>query len=283
MKSTKKIALAASVMAVALTFAQTPSFAVGSAAAAQLPASVKKSGVLTVGVDTTYAPNESLDKNGKAIGWEINLFNAIAADLGVKANYVSANFDTIIPAIKGGKYDVGVSSFTDTKVREAQVDFANYFVAGIQWASAAGKKAVDPNNACGLTVGVQTGTTEVDDIKAKSADCVKAGKKPITVLSFDDQHLVNNSVALGRAQALTADSPITEDAVAHSGGKLQLAGAIYGNAPYGIATAKGSTLVKAISLALQDIYKNGIYGKVLAKAGVTPGAIKSFTINGATS
>ena len=271
MKSTQKFAIAAATAAAALVFAQTPSFAAGSAAAAQLPASVKKAGVLTVGTDTTYAPNEYLDKNGKAIGWEIDLFNAIAADLGVKANFVSANFDTIIPAVKGGKYDVGLSSFTDTKVREANVDFANYYVAGIQWASAAGKKAVDPNNACGLTVSAQTGSTEVDDLTAKSAACVKAGKKPITT----------NAVSLGRAQALSADSPITEDAVHRSNGKLQLDGAIYGSAPYGIATAKGSTLVKAISLALQDLAANGTYHKILAKWGVTPGAVKSFTVDGA--
>jgi len=280
MKSTKKIAIAAALAASALVFAQTPTFA-ASSAASLLPASVKKAGVLTVGTDTTYAPNEYLDANGKAIGWEIDLFNAIAADLGVKANFVSANFDTIIPAIKGGKYDVGLSSFTDTKVREAQVDFANYYVAGTQWASLAGKPVVDPNNACGLTVSAQTGSTEVDDLTAKSAACVKAGKKPIKTLSFDDQNQATNAVQLGRAQALSADSPVTEDAVHRSAGKLQLDGAIYGSAPYGIAVAKGSTLVKAIAAALQDLYKNGTYGKVLAKWGVTPGAVKSFTVDGA--
>ncbi len=280
MKSTKKYAFAAVVVAGALAFAQTPSFA-ASSAASLLPASVKKAGVLTVGTDTTYAPNEYLDANGKAIGWEIDLFNAVAADLGVKANFVSANFDTIIPAVKGGKYDVGLSSFTDTKVREAQVDFANYYVAGTQWASLAGKKAVDPNNACGLTVSAQTGSTEVDDLTAKSAACVKAGKKPITTLSFDDQNQATNAVQLGRAQALSADSPVTEDAVHRSAGKLQLDGAIYGSAPYGVATAKGSTLVKAVAAALTDLYKNGTYGKILAKWGVTPGAVKSFTVDGA--
>jgi len=280
MKSTKKIAIAAALAAGALVLVQTPTFA-ASSAASLLPASVKKAGVITVGSDTTYAPNEYLDANGKAIGWEVDLFNAIAADLGVKANFVSANFDTIIPAVKGGKYDVGLSSFTDTKVREAQVDFANYFVAGTQWASLAGKPAVDPNNACGLTVSAQTGSTEVDDLTAKSAACVKAGKKPIKTLSFDDQNQATNAVQLGRANALSADSPVTEDAVHRSAGKLQLDGAIYGSAPYGMAVAKGSSLVKAIAAALQDLAKNGTYGKILAKWGVTPGAVKSFTVDGA--
>ncbi len=277
-----RIGATATITIAALISVQSPSFA-GSSAAAQLPASIKKAGIINVGTDTTYGPNEYLDAKGKPTGWEIELFNAIAADLGVKTRYVVAGFDTIIPAIKGGKYDLGVSSFTDTKAREAQVDFANYYTAGIQWASAAGKPPVNPNNACGLTVAVQTGTTEVDDIKAKSALCTKAGKKAIAILSFDDQHQVNVSVTLGRAAAISADSPITEYAVLRSGGKMQLAGPIYGNAPYGIATAKGSTLAKAVSLALQDLYKHGTYTKILAKWGVAAGGVKSFTINGATS
>jgi len=281
LKNSKKIAIAAGLSVAALVATQSASFAAtNAAAAAQVPAAIKKAGYINFGVDATYRPNEFKDAKGNPIGWGIDLTTAIAADLGLKAKYVIATFDTILPAIKGGKYDAGISSFTDTKERETQVDFANYYTAGIQWAALAGKK-VDPNNACGLTVAVQTGTTEVDDLKAKSAACTKAGKKAITPLSYDAQDAATAAVVLGRANALTADSPVTEDAVAQSKGKLALAGAIYGAAPYGIATAKGSTLVKAISLALTDLYKNGTYAKILKKYGVQAGAVTSFGVNGA--
>ena len=279
--TTKKIAVAAGLTVAALLASQTGAFAATNAAAiAQLPASVKKNGYITFGVDATYRPNEFKDAKGNPIGWEVELVNAVAADLGVKVHYVVATFDSILPAIKGGKYDAGVSSFTDTKEREAQVDFANYFTAGIQWAAPKGKN-VDPNNACGLTVAVQTGSTEVDDLKAKSAACLKAGKKAITPLSYDAQDAATAAVVLGRANALTADSPVTADAVAQSKGKLVLAGAIYGAAPYGFPTAKGSTLVKAISLALNDVYKSGQYAAILKKWGVQAGAVSSFGVNGA--
>ena len=279
--TTKKIAVAAGLTVTALLAAQTGAFAATNAAAiAQLPASVKKNGYITVGVDATYRPNEFKDAKGNPIGWEVELVNAVAADLGIKVHYVVATFDSILPAIKGGKYDAGVSSFTDTKEREAQVDFANYFTAGIQWAAPKGK-VVDPNNACGLTVAVQTGSTEIDDLTAKSAACVKAGKKAITPLKYDAQDAATASVILGRANALTADSPVTEDAVAQSKGKLVLAGAIYGAAPYGLPTSKGSTLVKAISLALNDVNKSGTYAAILKKWGVQAGAVSSFGVNGA--
>jgi polar amino acid transport system substrate-binding protein len=280
-KNSKKIAVATGLAIAALVSTQTAAFAAPNAAAvAKLPASIKKSGFMTFGVDATYRPNEFKDAKGNPIGWEVELVNAVAADLGVKVHYVVATFDAILPAIKGGKYDAGISSFTDTKEREAQVDFANYFTAGIQWASLKGKN-VDPNNACGLSVAVQTGSTEVDDLKAKSAVCTKAGKKAITVLSYDAQDAATSAVVLGRAGAFTADSPVAEDAVAQSKGKLVLAGAIYGAAPYGLPVAKGSTLVKAISIALNDVNKSGQYAAILKKWGVQAGAVSSFGVNGA--
>ena len=254
---------------------------VDSKAVALLPAKIAKAGTINVGIDATYPPNEYKDAAGKSIGWEVDLFNAVAAKLGLKVNYVIATFDNILPAVKGGKYDVGVSSFTDTKEREANFDFANYYSAGIQWATQKGKK-VDPDNACGLIVGIQTGSTEVDDVKAKSDACVKAGKKAISIKTYDAQTQVTNALVLGSVNAMSADSPITGDAVAKTKGKLVLAGAIYGAAPYGYPVAKGSTLSKALSAALADISADGTYKKILTKWGVQSGAISKFTINGAT-
>lgn len=280
----KKIRLTAvAVLAAASLVIPTVSQAatVDSKAAALLPAKIAKAGTINVGIDATYPPNEYKDAAGKPIGWEVDLFNAVAAKLGLKVNYVIATFDNILPAVKGGKYDVGVSSFTDTKEREANFDFANYYSAGIQWATQKGKK-VDPNNACGLIVGIQTGSTEVDDVKAKSDACVKAGKKPITIKTYDAQTQVTNALVLGSVNAMSADSPITGDAVAKTKGKLVLAGEIYGAAPYGYPVAKGSTLAKALSAALTSINADGTYKKILTKWGVQSGAITKFTINGAT-
>lgn len=283
----KKIMRSVVVVALAAATAFTGSAAsmaagVDAKAAALVPAAVKSAGTLTIGVDATYAPNEYKDKAGNAIGWDVDLFNAVAAKLGLKTKWVVSLFDNIIPGIAGGKYSIGVSSFTDTKEREKKVDFVDYYNAGIQWAAASGKK-VDPNNACGLIVAVETGTTEVDDTNAKSAACVKAGKKAITVLKFDTQDQVNAAVMLGRANAFSADSPVTEGAVAASKGKLTLAGAIYASALYGVALPKGSGLSKALSAALVDIYKDGTYGKILTKWGVNAGGVTSFGSNGATA
>jgi polar amino acid transport system substrate-binding protein len=256
---------------------------VDSAAVALLPASIKSSKVIQVGVDATYPPDESKDASGQAVGWDIDLFDAVAAKLGVKPTYNIAGFDSIIPAITGGKYDVGVSSFTDNTDREKKVDFVNYYSAGILWASGAAK-SVDPNNACGLKVAVETGTVEdLSDIPDKSKACVAAGKKAIQVLRFDGQDQATNAVVLGQADAMSADSPITGDAIKQSGGKLQADGKVFGVAPYGIAVNKGSSLTKAIQKAFQDIVDNGTYTKILTKWGVNDGALSTITINAAAN
>jgi polar amino acid transport system substrate-binding protein len=254
------------------------------AAAALLPDSVKSSGKLNVGINVPYQPNEYKDPSGKIIGWEVDFLDGVAKVLGVSANYQESGFDTIIPSVKGAKFDLGMSSFTDNKEREAQVNFINYYTAGIQWAAPAGK-TVDPDNACGLTVAVQTGTTEqTDDLPQKSAACTKAGKKAITILKIDSQDQVNQTVILGKADAFDADSPITQYAVKQSNGKLQLAGDIYGAAPYGLAVAKTNTgLQQALQKAIQSMMDDGTYKQILSKWGVESGAISQATINGASS
>jgi len=256
---------------------------VDKAAAALLPASIKSSKTIEVGVDATYPPDEFKDASGNVVGWDIDLFDAAAAKLGVKAKYTVATFDSIIPSITGGKYDAGVSSFTDNTDREKNVDFVNYYTAGIEWASAAGK-TVDPDNACGLKVAVETGTVEeTDDVPGKSKACTDAGKKAIQILKFDGQDAATNAVVLGQADAMSADSPITDYAIKQSDGKLQAAGKSFEVAPYGIAVNKGSSLAKALQKAFSDMLTDGSYTKILKKWGVEDGALTAITINAAAN
>ncbi|CAN5381964.1 ABC transporter substrate-binding protein [soil metagenome] len=247
-----------------------------------VPADIKSKGTLTIGIDPTYAPNEYKDSSGKIIGFDVDLMDAIAQKLGLKTAYTESTFDNIIPGITGGKYDIGVSSFTDNKTREKTVDFVTYFNAGSQWASAVGK-TVDPDNACGLKVAVQTGTIQdTDDEPARSKKCVAAGKKPIIKLKYDKQDDATTAVILGKADAFIADSPITAYGVKQSAGKLQLAGKIYDAAPYGYPMKKGSALPKAIQAALQALITDGTYKTICAKWGNDAGEITTATINGAT-
>ncbi|GAA1439013.1 ABC transporter substrate-binding protein [Leifsonia poae] len=250
--------------------------------ASQLPDKIKSAGTLTIGMDDTYPPNEYKDDNGKPVGWEVDLTNAIAAKLGLKTNFAIAKFDNIIPSVAGGKDDIGMSSFTDTTDREKQVDFVNYYTAGIMWASAKGK-TVDPDNACGLKVAVQSTTYEdTDEVPAKSKACTDAGKAAIQVLRYDAQDDATNAVILGKADALSADSPVTLYAISKSQGKLQEAGKAFEVAPYGIPIAKGSALTPVIQKTVQALIDDGTYKKILDKWGVADGAVTTADVNAAS-
>jgi polar amino acid transport system substrate-binding protein len=253
------------------------------AASALLPEAVRASGTLVIGTSPNYSPNEFKDDSGNPIGWGVELGAAVAAKLGLTADYTVANFDTIIPSIMGGKMDLGNSSFTDNLKREEQVDFVNYYTAGIQWASAAGT-TIDPDDACGLKIAVQSTTYEdTDEIPAKSAACVAAGKPPIDKLKFDTQDLATNATVLGQADAFSADSPVTLHAIKQTAGKLQLAGVSFDVAPYGMAVAKDSGMAAAVQAALQSMVDDGSYGEILDSWGVADGGLTTITINAAAN
>ncbi len=251
-------------------------------AAALVPQEIKDKGTLTVGTDASYAPSEFLGGDGKSIeGFDVDLFTAVAKKLDLKVEYANAKFDSIITGVQGGKYDVGVSSFTVNADRMKQANMVSYFNAGTQWATAKGNpKSVDPDKPCGLTVAVQQGTVQQEeDLPPKIAACKKEGK-PTKVLVYEGQDEVTANVVSGKADAMLADSPVVAYAVEQSKGKLDAAGDIYDAAPYGYVIPKDQTkLADAIVAALKSLEADGDYEKALKGWGVEAGAIKDFAVN----
>jgi len=254
-------------------------------AVATLPAAFAGK-ALTAAADASYAPNEFFDTDGKTvIGMDVDLIKALGAALGTKVDVKNVGFDDIIPALDAGKYDIGISSFTDTKKREAKVDFVTYFSAGTSFFTSADKptSVTGLDSLCGLTVAVEKGTTQAADATAQDGTCKAAGKPGVTVSQFPDQNGANLALTSGRAQVSMADSPVADYQVKLSEGKLKLVGTPYGTAPYGIAVPKNSGLAQPLLTALKSIMTDGTYTKILTKWGVQDGAITSPQINGATS
>ena len=254
--------------------------------AAEVPAAIKSKGTLTVAADATYAPNEFVASDGHTvIGMDADLMKALGEVMGLKVRLVNATFETIIPGLASGKYDIGASSFTDTKEREKTVDFVDYFNAGISFYA---KASSDPSvgtvaDLCGKNVSVEKGTTEQEESEAQSKKCTKEGKKAVTVLSFPDQNGANLAISSGRAELGMADSPVAAYQVKQSAGAFKSVGEPYGIAPYGLAIPKGNGMTKPVSEALKVLIENGTYKKILEKWGVQAGAISEPKINGAIS
>jgi polar amino acid transport system substrate-binding protein len=251
-----------------------------------LPAALKAKGTLKVATDATYAPNEFVAPDGKTvIGMDVDLGEALGRLLGVKFEFVKAGFDAIIPGLAAGKYDIGMSSFTDSKEREKTVDFVTYFTAGTSFfVKAQGGPSIGGlADLCGHKVAAEKGTVQVDAAEAQSKKCKAAGKGTVDVLTFPDQNGANLALSSGRAEVGLADSPVVDYAVKKSDGQFKLTGTPYDTAPYGIAVPKGKGLAQPLLKALQELMRTGEYRKILAKWGVESGAIDNPVINGATS
>jgi polar amino acid transport system substrate-binding protein len=271
----------------ATTSSAASSSGVDKAAAALVPAKLKAKGTVIVASDASYAPNEFIGPDGHTVvGMDADLAKALFPLLGLKVNVVNATFATIIPGLTAGKYDVGMSSFTDTKAREKQVNFVDYFEAGTSFFedSSGGPKVTNLASICGLSVAVEAGTTELADATAQSKKCTISGKKAVDVLSFPTQSAANLALKGGKAQISMADSPIAAYQVKQSHGAFKLVGQSYGVSPYGIAVPKTyGTLDKAILAALVDLEKNGQYAVILKRWGILSGADNHPALNGATS
>jgi polar amino acid transport system substrate-binding protein len=256
-----------------------------SSIAAEVPARIKSKGTLNVATEAQYAPNEFVAPDGHTIiGMDAELVSALAQTMGLKANLINANFETIIPGLAAGRYDLGASSFTDTKEREKTVDFVDYFRAGISFYA---KTSANPGvnelaDLCGKTTAVEKGTVEQEESEAQSKKCTKAGKRPVNVLSFPGQNAVNLAVSSGRAELGMADSPVVAYQIKQSGGQFKLIGKSYNFAPYGLAIPKTSGMTKPILAALKQLIVDGRYMQILNKWGIASGALTTPTINGAT-
>ncbi|MCW3068191.1 MAG: extracellular solute-binding protein family 3 [Solirubrobacterales bacterium] len=253
---------------------------------AQVPAAIKSKGTLNIASEAQYAPNEFIAPDGHTIiGMDADLVKALGDVMGLKVNLINSNFETIIPGLAAGRYDVGVSSFTDTKEREKTVDFVTYYSAGISFyaKSSASTGVTKISDLCGKTVAVEKGTTELEEATKQNAKCTKEGKKAVNVLSFPGQNPVNLAIASGRAELGMVDSPVAAYQIKKTGGQFKLVGQSYGFAPYGIAIPKNSGLAAPMLAALKTLMANGTYRQILTKWGIESGAISTPKINGAIS
>jgi polar amino acid transport system substrate-binding protein len=252
------------------------------AIAAQVPARIKAKGTLIVAAEAQYAPNEFIATDGHTvIGMDPDLTKAIAEVMGLKTQVVNATFEAIIPGLAAGRYDVGASSFTDTKERQKTVDFVTYLSVGQAFLSKAngGPSLNTLAELCGHTVSVEKGTVELEEAEKQNKKCKAAGK-PIKLLIFPGQNDANLALSSGRSEIDYADSPIIAYQVRKLGVSVR-SSPTFGAAPYGFALPKGNGMAKPVLEALKVLMANGTYAAILKKWELESAAINSPVINGA--
>ncbi|MFF1549083.1 ABC transporter substrate-binding protein [Streptomyces sp. NPDC058291] len=261
----------------------------------KLPADIQKAGVIKVGTNAEYAPMESVE-GGKIVGVDPDIAAALGKQLGVDFQFTSGGFDTLITAVNTGRYNVAMSSITDTKQRQEGlddkgkklgegVDFVDYFTAGtavyVQKGNPKGIKTLD--DLCGQTVAVQRGTTYEVALQTQSKKCTGGGKKALKIESFENDTEAQTRVKSGGAVAGVNDYPVAVDMArkAGNGDTFEVLDKQYEAAPFGIVVDKKNTQLRdALKEAVDAIIKDGSYQKVLEKWGAESGAIKSASVNG---
>ncbi|MEU3403540.1 ABC transporter substrate-binding protein [Streptomyces sp. NPDC006670] len=257
----------------------------------KLPKKIQDAGVIKVGSDTAYAPMEFVD-NGKIVGVDPDIAEALGKQLGVKLQFTSGTFDGLITSLETGRQDVAMSSMTDNKRRQdgldekgqkigKGVDFVDYMSSGVSLLVKKGNpdniKSLD--DLCGKTVAVQRGTVYEDTFKAQAEKC---GDKKLTIEAFDTDAEAQTRVKAGGAVADLNDFPVTSYIAKTSGGgnDFEVGGQQSDVGLFGIAVSKDNTQLRdALKEAVDAIIKDGSYAKVMEKWNVKDGAVQSATIN----
>ncbi|MER5795889.1 ABC transporter substrate-binding protein [Streptomyces sp. NPDC001980] len=264
--------------------------------ASKLPDDIRKAGVIKVGSDIAYPPVEYME-NGKAVGVDPDIADALGKQLGVKFEFQNGKFDNLIVGLQANRFNVIMSAMNDTKDRQdgidsdtgkkvgSGVDFVDYFTAGtsilVQKGNPKGIKSLD--DLCGKVVALQKGTTSEGIAKAQSEKCTKGGNKAIDLQTFDTDPEALLRLKQGASVADLNDFPVAayNAKTSGSGKDFEVVGEQIEAGPYGIAVSKENTQLRdALQAAMAAIIKNGDYQKILEKWNVTQGAVTESKING---
>jgi histidine transport system substrate-binding protein len=225
--------------------------------------------VIRFGVNPSYAPFESKAPNGKLVGLDIDLGNAICAQLKAKCVWVENAWDGIIPALKAKKFDAILSSMSVTEKRLGQIDFTDkIYHSPARLVAKKGIGILPTVEALnGKRVGVEQGSTQETYAKTYWEP------KGVVVTSYQNQDLVYQDLLAGRLDAALQDSVQADVGFLKSpeGRDYAFAGpALRDTKTLGIGAAIGLRkedveLKKAINGALAEIHKNGTFDKIQKK------------------
>ncbi|WP_172327471.1 ABC transporter substrate-binding protein [Mangrovicoccus sp. HB161399] len=255
-----------------------------------LPDSIKEKGKIDLATDAHYPPCQWFLEDGKTmVGFEVDLWDAMAQVLGTKVEPVSIDFGGLIPGVEGGRYDMAMECITDRVEREEVVQFVNtsldYGNAFYYVADNPDIVAGDPKSLCGQTAAGQTGTDFVTKLEALSAWCTDQDLPAIEVGQYPQQSAVLLALFAGRIDfALSAASsveeirknnPIDIGTISNPLEKQNYLGAI--------VSKDNDQLAEALLASLKVLGENGTYDAIFEKWDIPHAALDEFGINMTTT
>jgi len=220
---------------------------------------VKKAGKLVIGMDTTYPPMEFID-GSKTVGFDVDMANALAQKLGVKAEPTTVDWNGIITGLLSKRYDVIMSSMNITDERKLQVNFIEYARMSQVFVTKKGLEVKSEKDLAGKTVLVQDGTTSHDYVKEVKEQRVKDIKN---IISYPSSSEAFQALKNGKGEVIVIDEPVGLYYVKKDATTFVITGRAIEPEPVGIAIRKDDVeLMKALEKALADLKSDGTYKKI---------------------
>ncbi|MDN7140580.1 cystine ABC transporter substrate-binding protein [Pseudomonas sp. JQ170] len=232
----------------------------GQAIAGEQLKTIKDKGVISVGLEGTYPPFSFVDADGKLAGFEVELSEALAKELGVKAKLQPTKWDGILAALESKRLDVVVNQVTISEERKKKYDFSEpYTVSGIQALTLKKNEGTIKSAAdlAGKKVGVGLGTNYEQWVKSAVPDAV--------VRTYDDDPSKFQDLRVGRIDAILIDRLAALE-YAKKAQDTAVAGDAFSRLESGIALRKGEPeLLDAINKALDKLRADGTLAKLSEK------------------
>lgn len=222
---------------------------------------IQKAGKLVIATSPDFPPFESLDGSGQVAGIEIDILEEVCAQLGVSLEIQQMDFDSVLPGVQAGKYDMGVSGITVTEKRQKNVLFTDaYCLAAQAIVVKEGSPISSKADLEGKTVAVQTGTTA-------ESFCMDNG---YTVSAYAANNDAQSALLQGKVDAWVIDDLTAADMVkvynAQGGDQLVILDEAMTTEPYAFAMAFGSEdTIEAINGILKTMEDSGAIAAIFDK------------------
>ena len=212
---------------------------------------------LVVATSPDFPPFESLE-GGEVVGIEVDILNKIAEKMGMELDLQQMDFDSVIPGVQAGKFDVGMSGITVTDKRKENVDFSSvYFMAAQAIVVTADSGITGKADLEGKKVSVQTGTTAEEY-------CMGNGYE---VLAFTANNDAAAALTAGKVDAWVVDNEVALAMAPELG--LTVLDEAMTSEPYAFALQKGSDLLAPFNEALDALLSDGTIEQIFQQYGVT--------------
>lgn len=232
-------------------------------------------GTLKVGMEISYPPFESYDGD-KVVGFDPDVSAALAKQLGgLKVEFVDTRFPNLILGLNANRFDTIISGMYITDERTKQAEAIPYAQVGaaIMVRSDNTTKPQQPEDLCGMKVGLQQGTNWINQLKAVSADyCAKQNKGEIAISEFPTTAEASQALMSGNIQAHLEISAAAQMIIDKARGRIVISSqkSLYPQT-LGIYIKKGNTeLAEKMRGAVEAWKKSSEYSEILKKYNLEP-------------